>query len=66
MQKPFISENEDGSINLEWIKEDKRFTICLENDLQESSWNFVSKNYDFAGYTLPEKMIEYLNKFFKE
>lgn len=64
MQKPIITEHEDGSIDICFLKESARFSICLENNLSESSWNYVDKNWDMQCDLLPDKMIEYLEKFY--
>lgn len=66
MKKPYITECEDGSILIEFIKEDKRFSICLEVNLDTSSWNYIDSRYIVGVGELPEKMIEFLKEFYKD
>jgi len=69
MKIPYVYEADDGSIMIEFIKEDKRFNICIEKDLKESSWNFVRKigeHMDTECDSLPDNMIKYMKIFFEE
>jgi hypothetical protein len=69
MKMPYVNKTDDGSIMIEFIKEDMRFNICLEKDLKESSWNFVGKTGEHLHMecdSLPEKMIKYMKMFFEE
>jgi hypothetical protein len=66
MQKPHIIENEDGSIVIEWIKKEKRFGICIENDLRQSSWYFASKeNPELEMACNQDEIVEYMKKYFE-
>jgi len=69
MKMPYIYKTDDGSIMIEFIKEDRRFNICLEKILEESSWNFVGKTGEHMHMEcdlLPEKMIKYMKMFFED
>jgi len=63
MKKPYITESDDGSIMIEFHKKDRRFCICLEKNLSESSWNYVSYHDVMECEELPENMIKFLKEF---
>jgi len=61
---PHVSRAHDGSLWIEWIKGDEsRFSIIIEADLKESSWNFVSKGKALNG-KLPKKMVKAIQEHF--
>jgi hypothetical protein len=70
MIKPHITECEDGSIVIEWIKKDKRFGIAIEHKPEQSSWFYASKgnkpeDWESACNILSGDLVEYLIKFFE-
>lgn len=69
MKKPYVTESEDGSIWIEFTKDNKRFFITLENNLDESGWGYVSKengDLDMECDSLEPRMLEYIKKFYNE
>lgn len=55
---------DDGSILFEWIHENHRFAISIEEDITESSWYFVSKDGTIEGEVLPEELLEVFKKYY--
>jgi hypothetical protein len=66
MKIPYVNKTEDGSIMIEFVKEDRRFNICLEKNLKESSWNYIQKGKHLSAISnpLPTDMMNYLKVFF--
>jgi len=55
--KPHVSYPDDDSILIEWIGDGVRFAISLEENLEESSWYFVSKDGIAECGLLPEELL---------
>ena len=53
-------ETDDDSLLLEFVSNDLRFGIVIENDLTESSWYYVNKAQETAGCVLPDDLISAL------
>jgi hypothetical protein len=66
IQTPIVYTGDDKSILIEWVKDDKRFGICIEYNIDDSGWYFVSKNIEESVVNaLPEDFTKYLKKFFE-
>jgi hypothetical protein len=64
IQKPYITECNDGSIGIEWIKDSARFSINIEKDIYESSWVYVEKDgIDPQSGDLPLELMRHLARF---
>ena len=69
MNKPFVTELDDGTILIEFIKDDRRFGINLENDFSESGWYYASKEMaggDMNCGEFSEEMIASWKKFMEK
>jgi len=63
MNIPHVTQGEDGAIWIEFSKNDRRFTIVIEKDITQSSWNYVSYHGTMECENLPEAMIKFLKEF---
>lgn len=67
MHEPYVFQREDGSFLIEFSEENSKFAMYIEkDDLRESSWFYVNKNYEMKSGDFSEEMIECLKKFFEE
>jgi len=70
MQKSPVSPHahfsEGGTLWIEFNKDDKRFYICLEENLEDSSWGYVDKTGEMVAHDLEADFLKYLNKFYDE
>jgi len=60
--KPHIAHCDDGSILFEWIAKDRRFGICIDANIKDSSWFYVNKDGVNECGDLPEELLSYFIK----
>ena len=63
---PYDHFSEDGTLWIEFNKDDKRFYICVENNLEDSSWGYVDKTGVMIAHDLEPEFLKYLKKFYEE
>lgn len=68
LHNPYIYSDREKYIFLDWTKDNNQsFTICLNENLEESEWAYVNdkNNIEVSG-KLPPRMIKYLKEYFEE
>ena len=66
MQKPYITEDDDGGINLEWISHNKRFGFFISQNIIDSGWWYVDREGSMDNSErFPKEIIDYLEKYFE-
>jgi hypothetical protein len=56
------SHDQDGSILLEWIADDRRVGITIEIDPKESAWYYVCRDGTLEHGSLPAELLDIIEK----
>ena len=59
--KLLLSSIEEGVYALEWIVGDMRFNFIFENDQNESSYVFVSNNFELGKFSSHSELLKNIN-----
>lgn len=54
---PFVSRDDDGTLNVEWIAKDLRFGISYDSDERKWFWWYASPTHYDHGF-LPDELIQ--------